>query len=133
MAPTKDVKTQQAIQIMRNRVNNTASETISAQQKALSQDTKVRGPVLVSRVQFPPPPEHDVTQVLIQAIEGLGAGDERFTAPSLAPVRGEWVGHRKHVDGKSVEPDVREEDKYAALMAEVSTTTTVLFVHGGNF
>ena len=133
MAPSKDVKTQQAIQMMRSRVNNTAFETISAQQKALSQDAKARGSVWVSRVSFPPPPEHDVSQVLIRAIEGLGTGDERFTAPSLAPVRGEWVGHRKHVDRKSVEPDIREEEKYAALMAEVSSTTTVLFVHGGNF
>ena len=133
MAPNKDVKTQQAIQLMRNRVNNTALETISAQQKALSQDTKARGSVWVSRVRFPPPPEHDVSQVLIQAIKGLGTGDEKFTAPGLEPVRGEWVGHRKHVDRKSVEPDIREEEKYTALMAEVSTTTTVLFVHGGNF
>ena len=133
MAPNRDIKTQQAIQFMKNRVNNTASETISAQQKALSQDAGARGPVWVSRVSFPPPPEHDVSQILIRALEGLGAGDERFTAPSLAPVRGEWVGHRKHVDRKSVEPDIREEEKYAALMAEVSSTTTVLFVHGGNF
>ena len=133
MAPNKDIKTQQAIQWMKNRVNNTQFETISAQQKALSQDAKARGPVWVSRVSLPPPPEHDVSQVLMQAMEVLGAGDEKFEAPSLAPFRGEWVGYRRHVDGESVEPDIREEEKYAALMAEVSSTTTVLFVHGGNF
>ena len=115
MAPNQDIKTQQAIQLMKNRVNNTAFETISAQQKTLSQDTKARGSVWVSRVSLPPPPEHDVSRVLIQAIEGLGAGHEKFTAPSLAPVRGEWVGHRKHVDGKSVEPDIREEEKYVEM------------------
>ncbi len=133
MASRKDPMTEQVLKKMRDSVDDPKFATISAQQKALSGDTTARGPVWVSRVRFPPPTESDILQCLLRAIKDLGVGDETFAIPNLAPVKGEWVGHRRNVDNKTAEPKNTESEKFGALMREVQTTTTMLFVHGGAF
>lgn len=133
MAPTRDSMTEQVLRKMRDSVDNPKFRTISAQQRALSGDSAARGPIWVSRVTFPCPAEPDALQVLLKAIQDLGSGDESFTTPILAPVRGEWVGHRQNVTNNTAEPEVSESEKFTALMSEVQSTTTMLFVHGGAY
>ena len=138
MTRIKTPTIEQVIKKMRNSVNDPKFRTISAQQKALTGDSPAQGPIWVSRLELPPPPESDVVHSLLQAIEELGVGDESFAIPKLVPVRGEWVGYRRSVDEeatdeKATELRIPEDQKYEALISEMRTTTTLLFVHGGAF
>ena len=133
MTSRKTPTIEQVVKKMRDSVEQPKFRTISAQQKALTGDSPAQGPIWVSRLELPPPPETDVVQSLLRAVKDLGVGDESFAIPTLAPVRGEWVGCRRNVDIKAAEPGIPEHKKYEAMMSEVQTTTTLLFVHGGGF
>ena len=133
MTSPKTPTIEQVVKKMRDSVDDPKFRTISAQQKALTGDSPAQGPIWVSRLELPAPPEADVVQYLVQATKELGIGGESYVIPKLEPVHGEWVGHRRSADRRGTEPRIPEHKKYEALMSEVQTTATLLFVHGGAF
>lgn len=77
------------------------------------------------------PDESIVNDTVSKALRGLSDGDEKMTTPNTGPLKGEWVGNRKNAHSRIVEPDVEELAKCTALMAGISSETTLLLVHGG--
>ena len=108
-------------------------QSLSKRQESSALDPQAKGPIWVSRVTLPPPQEDDVRQALFKTIDILSTNSEIYTKPTSAPVKGEWVGHRRNVDGQAPEPALSEREKYTGLMSDVSSTVTILYVHGGGF
>lgn len=90
----------------------------------------------MSKVTIPGPEEDDIRQALFKVIEALkepGEAPGGFTEPALLPVEAEWTGYRANATEDSAEPSISEAEKYSEMMKEVSSPTTVLYIHGGAF
>ncbi len=107
-------------------------EPLSKIQHLSLKDPGVKGPLWISRVTMPAP-EDDVRQALFRAIDGLKEGAETYTVPELKSVEAEWTGYRANVSANAPEPSITEGEKYLNLMKEVSSSVTVLYLHGGAF
>ncbi|KAJ8604266.1 hypothetical protein MRB53_041864 [Persea americana] len=78
-----------------------------------------------------PAPEDDVRQALFKVIkELLPTPDVDFIKPELAPVFGEWVGHRAVGGGVR---GLSETQKYQELIKETTSEVTIFHAHGGGF
>ena len=107
--------------------------SVSKRQESSAADPAAKGPLWVSRVSLPPSDEDDVRQALFSTIDSLCTENETYSKPVVAPVLGEWVGHRCNVDSQAPEPCISEKEKYIGLMKDVSSDVTMLYVHGGAF
>ena len=112
-------------------VTTRLSTAVATSQRETTSDREAKGPSWVSRVTFSPPQEHDVLQVIADAIETLGTGDEKYVCPTLEPVHAQWTGFRAGVSKQEPEPKVTEEEKYHYVMKEVENPITVLYAYGG--
>ena len=121
MTPTNTPTIEHVVMEMRDGVDDPKFRTISAQQKALIEDNPAHGPIWFSRLELPALPKADVVQSLLQAAKELGIGGESLIIPKLAPVRGEWVGHRRSVDRKATEPRIPEHRKYHVRISPSTT------------
>ena len=108
-------------------------QSLSKRQESSALDPEAKGPLWISRVILPPPQEDNFRQALFKTIDILSANSKTYTKPTSAPVQGEWVGHRRNVDAQAPEPALTEREKYTGLMSDVSSTVTMLYVHGGGF
>ena len=108
-------------------------QSVSKRQESSALDPEAKGPIWVSRVTLPPPEEDDVRQALFETIDRLSTESETYTKPASAPVKGEWVGHRRNVDAQAPEATMTEKEKYDGLMRDISSEVTMLYVHGGAF
>ncbi|PQE06947.1 hypothetical protein CJF32_00009234 [Rutstroemia sp. NJR-2017a WRK4] len=107
---------------------------LSQMQKASSRDRPAKGPVWISRVVFPTPPENDLRDALYHVCEHLKEPHHNITPAIETPlldVRLEFVGNRAGADAKAAEPDIPEVDKLKALENECENDFTILFLHGG--
>lgn len=123
-----------AVNKIRERSAANTSQVSLRQQRSL-RDPGVRGPVWVSRVAFPAPEtgEGDITSLLSDAIQILGCGHEKYTAPSVLEVKAEWTGYRPGALPHESEPNISEKEKYQCLMGDIEDSCTVLYLHGGSF
>ena len=107
---------------------------ISIRQQQSLKDPGVRGPMWVSRVSLPAPGDNDLLQVIVDAIEGIGNGTEKYVLPTISQnLQAQWTGYRSGVGHTAAEPLITEREKYRSLMQEVTSPTTILYVFGGAF
>nr|POE77898.1 hypothetical protein CFP56_09541 [Quercus suber] len=101
-------------------------------QRLSTMDKGVRGPRWVSRTTFPAPQEDDIRCMLVDAIKILGDGQEDYPLPDVVSVPVQWVGVRSGVAKDAPEPpEMTEQAKYEALVAETSSDLTLLYIYGG--
>ncbi|MCJ1391462.1 hypothetical protein MMC18_004326 [Xylographa bjoerkii] len=127
-----DLKSELTVRTIRAVINQPKQPTVTAYQAANGFDRPTKGPVWASRVLLTIEREDDMRKALDLAIRQLGDGSEDITHPTLAHMRGEWIGYRKGVDYKAAEPQLSEAEKYKCLMGDVSNDLTILYVHGGS-
>ncbi|KAH9871677.1 hypothetical protein J1614_005932 [Plenodomus biglobosus] len=136
MSPTSskwDLRTEITIKLLRDMIGpNSTPQPISKMQRLTCKDGGVKGKVWVSKVKLDVTPEDDVRQLLFQAIEAMGTGEEVWTKPENKPLEAEWNGYRDGVSDDEPEPSgLSETDKYEQLMKETTSKVTVLYFHGG--
>ena len=111
-------------------------QPISVRQLKSVQDKQVRGPLWISRVTFPAAEDSDLLRLITESISCLGDGGdghENYSLPPITHVSAEWAGWRVGVSAKEAEPTISEGEKYRALMKDVSSPLTILYLFGGNF
>ncbi|KAL1624253.1 hypothetical protein SLS56_007955 [Neofusicoccum ribis] len=128
-----DLRTELTINILRSELSKPNPSSISEQQRNSIKIPEVKGPMWVSNATMPAPPEDDVRQELLKAIDDMKTGDETYTVPDLVPVEGEWHGHRANATKTEPDPPISDAEKYARMMKEVKTDAVVLFFHGGAY
>ena len=84
---------------------------------------------------FPAAGKIHLLRLIIDSVRSLGDGDgqDKYRTPEVSHVQAEWVGWRSGVSAKESEPSISERQKYTALMKDVSSLATMLYVFGGNF
>ena len=107
---------------------------IAPQQAACHQDSGAGGPVWVSRVSLPAPPEDDVRHAVFDAIKALQGGEAiEHLHPEAATVHAQWTAYRPGASVKEPEPQISERAKYEALMGTERQDLTIFYIHGGGF
>ena len=107
---------------------------IAMEQVAALHDPGARGPIWVSRVSLPAPPENDAREALFDAIELLsGAEAIDHVRPESVSVCAQWIGPRPGVEADEPEPSVSEFAKYKALMTTELQDLTIFYIHAGGF
>ena len=89
----------------------------------------------VSRMTFPDAGESHLLGLVIESVRSLGddEGHNKYSTPEVSQVQAEWVGWRSGVSAKALEPSILERQKYVSVMKDVSNSTTIIYVFGGNF
>ncbi|KAI4287400.1 MAG: hypothetical protein L6R35_003342 [Caloplaca aegaea] len=122
-----------AIKIIRTFVTARILGTpVGTLQHETSADREARGPCWVSRVVLPAPVEKDALDIILDAVKGLGVGNERYTTPVVENVRAQWTGYRAGVPNDESEPNISEIEKFHRLQGEVENPITILYLHGGS-
>ena len=114
----------------------TMRDSISQRQRSSAKVRKVQGPLWVSPVQYSAAGDNNVLRLLRDTTGSLGdeeANHQNYIIPALAEVNCEWVGWRSNASANEPEPQLSEELKYKALMEDVSSPLTILYLFGGNF
>lgn len=127
----QDVRTEVTITAIRKLMS--VSKPLSYSQKLSCRDPGIKGPLWISKVTVPSPPESDTLDLIIAAIKTLGDGSETFTTPAIAPVEAEWTGYRSGVDKEEPRPSLPEGEQYTNLMKEATSPVTILYFHGGAY
>ena len=112
---------------------STVHGSVTDRQIAWGDDPGVKGPAWVSRHALPAPPEADALNRLLEAIDTLNNGYGSYKRPESAPLETQWTGHRAGVDDEAPEPSMSENEKYDALMKEVTSPVTIFYIYGGAF
>lgn len=129
-----DISTELTIKALDVIVNETKPESLHTIQSLTLKDFGVTGKIWVSKAILPPPPEDSIRQVLFKAIENLkwpGDAPGGYDHPEMAHVEGEWTGYRSNANLLSRELKISEREKYEAMMQEVTSTATIMYIHGG--
>ena len=136
LSPTSskwDLKTDLTVRVLRAILDSPTPTPISKQQRFSLKDPGIRGNMWISKVTLPVPPEDDIRNVVLKAIEDMKEGGEIYTIPDMSLVEAEWTGYRSGVHSSRPRPDLSEAQHYAKLMSEVSSPTTILYFHGGAY
>ena len=126
-----DLRTELTIQILRSFLSSSKPMPISKQQR-LFKDPGIKGPLWISKVTLPPPPEA-LLDLLVAVIDSMKTGSEQYDIAPPATVQAEWTGHRSNAHAEQARPDLSEAQHYERLMSEVSSDTTILYLHGGAY
>ncbi|TLD06557.1 uncharacterized protein PgNI_08214 [Pyricularia grisea] len=146
-----DLRTELSIAVIRSFVQDPKPRSISSTQKLLNRDPGVKGRIWVARYTSPAPPEVDVRDALLAAVEGLmdeclsavaatgpageaqqGTGKPVCRIPDLVAVEAEWTGYRAAATSDSkLPPQLSERQRYDEMMKECRSPVTVLYFHGG--
>lgn len=129
-----DATTELTIKALDVFINETKPQDLSAVQYLTVQDFGVSGKIWVCKTKIQPPPEDSIRQALFGAIENLknpGEAPGGYDLAELVPVEGEWTGYRPNASSISRELKITEGEKYLSMMRDVTSKTTVLYIHGG--
>ncbi|EXJ82924.1 hypothetical protein A1O3_06740 [Capronia epimyces CBS 606.96] len=128
----QDLKTEVVVRLLRDIIS--ARRSVGFMQKYTTKDPGIKGPVVVSKVTVPPPPDQNGPRdAVCSAIKELGDGTETYMVPETAAVEAEWTGYRANVSPSEPRPDLPEEEHYALLSENVSSSLTILYFHGGAY
>lgn len=128
-----DLRTELTIKLIREYLCNSKPSSVSKQQAMSLKDPGIKGKMWISKVTLPKPEEDDLRRAVVDAVDALKEGNEKYTVPDLAPVEAEWTGWRKDVGKDAPRPDLSESEHYEHLMKEVSSDVTILYFHGGAY
>ncbi|KAI0011510.1 alpha/beta hydrolase fold-domain-containing protein [Xylariaceae sp. FL0662B] len=130
-----DLRSEVTISILKFIFNHTKPMPVSKSQAMTLRDPGVKGRIWISTVASEVPPERDVLDALVAAIDAMKDPKEEapLRIPDIAPVEAEWTGYRAAATPKSTPPAISEEQKYHELMKECTGPATVLYFHGGAY
>ncbi|KAH6608806.1 hypothetical protein Trco_002152 [Trichoderma cornu-damae] len=132
-----DLKSNLAVSLMRSLLAPSTPLPISYAQNLTTQNPEVKGKIWVSLYASPPPPETDIRDSLLRALESMrdpnASGSSSTRVPSLAHVEAEWTGYRALASETEALPSISEAAKYDEMMKECKEPTTVLYFHGGAY
>ena len=129
---TKEVEA--AVNAVRARIRgyNSPPMPVSAQQQATQKSHGRKGPLWISKVAFPAPCEDDARQMLFRSIERLSEEQETWSQPQTVTVDAEWNGHRRSEHAMASE-HITAQEEYDGIMRDISSSLTIMHVHGGGF
>ncbi|CAI4219436.1 unnamed protein product [Parascedosporium putredinis] len=131
-----DLRSAITVSLLRSFIAPDRPTSISETQKLTLRDPGIKGRIWVSNYAAPPPPETGVKDALLAAIHHLKPTTD-IAIPSrsldILPVESEWTGYRADAHPNSTLPLISEKDKYAELLKECSSPTTILYFHGGAY
>ncbi|KFY11166.1 hypothetical protein V492_04616, partial [Pseudogymnoascus sp. VKM F-4246] len=131
-----DLRTAVTVNVIRSFVFTPEPTSVGKSQHISLRDPGVKGKVWIANVTLPiTPDDDDVRQATFGAIDHLAGSPQGdlYTAPELTEITAEWTGYRAGASSSSPPPDISDADKYAAMMKEVVSPTTVLYLHGGAY
>ena len=122
-----------AVERVKAKLRGLSQSTLSERQRVSLQESQIPDAVWVSKATFPAPEEDDLRQAIVATIKRLGEGDEEFDWPETASVQAEWTGPRSSHEKETSRSQISEKAKFLNLMNNVSTSMTILYVHGGAY
>ena len=121
-----DLWTELTVAVLRSFINTKEPSSVCRLQAYSIQDKGIWGRIWVSKETLPRPPEDDVRDRLIEAIEGLkrpdalgGGGGGSMDVPELSSVQAEWNGYREAATPESPRLSISESEQYLEMMKEV--------------
>jgi len=134
LSPTSskwDLRTKLTIELIRVLTLPDEPPSVSDVQAQSMAAPDVKGKIWISRTAADIPPEEDAQSLLFRIIDQLNENHAIYTKPSYVRVEAEWTGYRADAKANTPEPTLSEKEKYAKLMAEVTSPVTILYFHGG--
>ncbi|PNP48224.1 hypothetical protein THARTR1_10365 [Trichoderma harzianum] len=131
-----DLQSNLVVSLMRSVLTPANPHSISYSQRLTTRNEEINGRIWISFYASPPPPETDIRDSLLNAIDGMRDGGVRGSntrVPELVPVEAEWTGYRAAASKREPLPNISESAKYHQLMKECKEPTTVLYFHGGAY
>ncbi len=122
---------QHAIKRMTSLIFPGSRLTLSQMQDLSTRDVPEKGPLWVSKSTIPVFSDHDLREIVLQAIDDFGDGSVRSCMSSTDSLTLEWNGYRR-LSNASTNP-VSEQEKYECLMRDTSSEMTILYAHGGGY
>ncbi|RFU80272.1 hypothetical protein TARUN_1948 [Trichoderma arundinaceum] len=131
-----DLRSNLLVAFIRSLLTPSKPRSISYIQNLTTRNVDIKGKIWVSLYASPPPPETDIRDALLQALESMRdpiVEENKMRIPSLAPVEAEWTGYRASASAKDPLPIISESAKYNEMMKECKEPATVLYFHGGAY
>ncbi|KAL0934234.1 lipase esterase [Colletotrichum truncatum] len=131
-----DLRSELIVAVLRSYLQSTKPRSITSSQKLANRDNGVKGRMWVATYASPVPPEADVRDALVEAIQSLRAPDTPeidLRLPDVVSVEAEWTGYRADATPESKPPAIGEKEKFDELQEEVTSPLTVLYFHGGAY
>ena len=128
-----DLRTELTVQVLRSFMNNDNPQPLEKLQRSTIRDPGIKGKLWVSKVEIPSPPEDGIRETLFKAVDDLKEETQIYTEPPLVPVEAEWTSYRANAQKDSTLPSISEEEKYKSLISETTSSTTILYFHGGAY
>jgi hypothetical protein len=131
-----DLRSELVVSVVRSFAKPSKPSSISAVQKFSMRDPGIKGRIWVAKVSPTPPPEKDVRDSLLEALDGLRDSTVEKSAvrvPDLVSVEAEWTGYRASSTANSELPAISEKDKFDELCKECTSPVTTLYFHGGAY
>lgn len=135
-----DLRTEVTVAVLRSFISG-KPQPITRTQKILAKVPPIKGKIWVAKTSAPVPSEDDVRQKLFTAIEEMGIYDPsgpptkspEYVRPELVSVEAEWTGYRSGATKSQPQLRASEETKYKEMMKDVSSKTTIMYMHGGAY
>ncbi|KAI1777088.1 alpha/beta hydrolase fold-domain-containing protein [Hypoxylon cercidicola] len=132
-----DLRSDLTISVLRSMLNPAKSRTVSEVQAMTLRDPGVKGKMWVSTMASQVPPETGIRDALFAAIDAMSGPEQKgappLAVPDIVPVEAEWTGYRAAATKDSKPPAIPEEEKYRELVKECTSSTTILYFHGGAY
>lgn len=131
-----DLRSHLMVSLIRSLMTPANPRSVSSIQKLTTRDSGVKGKIWVSSYASPPPPETDIRDSLLNAVESMrdpSVKEGSIRIPPFAHVEAEWTGYRAAASKKEPLPKLSEAAKYNEMMKECQGPTTVLYFHGGAY
>ncbi|KAL7929053.1 alpha/beta hydrolase fold domain-containing protein [Trichoderma chlorosporum] len=131
-----DLQSNLVVSFMRALLTPANPHSISYAQKLTTRNEEIKGRIWISSYASPAPPETDIRDSLLNAIESMRDASVKgstIRVPELTHVEAEWTGYRASASKKEPLPKISESAKYYEMMKECKEPTTVLYFHGGAY
>ncbi|ROT34906.1 hypothetical protein SODALDRAFT_329108 [Sodiomyces alkalinus F11] len=131
-----DLRSELTVAVLRSFLQPTKPRSISSTQRLVVRDQGIKGRIWVANYAAPAPPDPDVLDVLVAAIEGLhdtSSPPVEIPRPRITAVEAEWTGYRANATGDARLPPLSARELFDEMQKEVSSPVTVLYLHGGAY
>ncbi|KAL7788195.1 alpha/beta hydrolase fold domain-containing protein [Trichoderma ceciliae] len=131
-----DLQSNLVVSFIRSLLTPATPRPISYTQKLTTRNAEIKGKIWISSYASPPPPETDIRDSLLKALESMKDPKARkggTRIPRLTHVEAEWTGYRALASSNEPLPAISESAKYNEMMKECRAPTTVLYFHGGAY
>lgn len=131
-----DLRSDVILSVLRSMLTRSTPRPIGKVQAMTLKDPGVKGRIWISKAVADVPPETDIRDALMSAIEAMKeprSEGEPLREPDILPVEAEWTGYRAAARQDERLPQISETEKYHEMMKECKRKSTVLYFHGGAY